>query len=130
MTDDVIDFAKAKADIDREKSHHIVSLDLYLNSDNSQPWASVTNIDEADIDPDWHRFIAAQLRQLAYIGEGMAAQDEGTKTAPVVAISIFEDSRISVIDNEDMIQTEEQLKWVEEQLMNGVDEIRKKLNPT
>ena len=126
---EVIDFSKAKAYVDRDKSHHIVSLDLYLNSDNSQPWASVTNVDEADIDPDWHRFIAAQLRQLAYIGEGMAAHEEGTQTAPVVSISLFEDSRISVIDNDDMIQTEEQLKWIEEQLMHGVDDIRKKLNP-
>jgi len=37
---DVIDFAKAKADADKSRSAHFISLDVYLNSDNSEVWAS------------------------------------------------------------------------------------------
>ena len=122
MTNNVINFAKAKSDVNDAMSHHIVSLDLFLNSDNSMPWARVSNVDDADIDADWHRFIADQLRHLAWLADGMAAEIDGAKE-PIASVSIFEDSRISTRWNDDLVVTSDQVQWIRDQLQNGADQI-------
>jgi len=122
MSDNIIDFFKAKSDVNEKMSHHIVSLDLFLNSDNSMPWARVSNVDEAEVDADWHRFIADQLRHLAWISDGMAADMDG-EGRPIAAVSVFDDRRISTRWNDDLVNAENQVKWVRNQVLSGIDEI-------
>ena len=120
---EVVDFHDERASRKAGRSEHLLSLDLFMDVDTSALWARVDNAGEVDIDPDWHRFIAAQLRQLAWIADGMAARGEGTQTAPIACVTVFEDSRVSTIHNDDMIKTEQQLGWVGDQLLVGRDEI-------
>jgi len=122
VNDNVVDFCKVKSDIDVSMSHHIVSLDLFINSGNSMPWAKVSNVDEAEIDADWHRFIAGQLRHLAWLADGMAADIDGSQ-APIASVSIFEDRRISTRWNDDLVTSAEHLQWIRDQLQSGADEI-------
>jgi hypothetical protein len=126
---DIVNFSDKKTAMDRDRSEHFVSLDLFMNSDTFELWASVDNVGEVDIDPEWHRFIAAQLRRLAWIADGMAAQEEGTDSAPVACVTVFENARISTRWNDDLVNTTAQVDWVGEQLNSGVDEIRSALKP-
>ena len=127
MSNNVVDFFKAKSDVNERMSHHIVSLDVFLNSDNAMPWARVSNVDDADIDADWHRFIADQLRHLAWMADGIAAEIDG-EGAPVASISIFDDRRISTRWNDDLVKTSGQVDWVREQARSGLDEIARDVN--
>ena len=122
VDNNIIDFCKVKSDINDKMSHHIVSLDLFINSDNSNPWARVSNVDEADIDADWHRFIADQLRHLAWIADGMAADIDGCQ-APIASVSVFDDSRISTRWNDALLTNSKHLDWVRTQLQSGADEV-------
>ena len=121
---EVVNFSDKKAAVDLDRSDHFLSLDLFLNADTSELWASVDNVGEVDVDPDWHRFIAGQLRRLAWIAESMASRDEGTKTSPIACVTVFEDSRVNTIHNDDMIKTIQQADWVGSQLAIGCEEIR------
>tara|TARA_R110002072_G_scaffold49433_4_gene134378 strand:- start:22431 stop:22826 length:396 start_codon:yes stop_codon:yes gene_type:complete len=121
---EIINFSDKKTAMDRDRSDHFVSLDLFMNSDTSDLWASVSNVGEVDIDPDWHRFIAGQLRHLAWIADGMAADADGTNSHPIASVTVFEDRRISTRWNDDLVNTAGQVGWVGEQLLSGVDEIR------
>jgi hypothetical protein len=121
---EIINFSDKKTAMDRDRSDHFLSLDLFMNSDTSELWARVDNAGEVDIDPEWHRFIAKQLRQLAWIADGMAARNEGTETAPIACVTVFEDSRVNTMHNDDMVETDRQADWVGEQLAIGCDEIR------
>jgi hypothetical protein len=125
---EVISFKDKKTAADEGRSTHFLSLDLFINSDTSELWARVDNAGEADIDPEWHRFIAAQLRQLAWISDGMAARDEGTNTHPIASVTLFENSRISTRWNESLVISGAQADWIGEQLALGVDEIRATLD--
>jgi hypothetical protein len=120
---EVIDFARAKADADKSRSTLFVSLDVYLNADNSEVWASVTNIDEQDIDGSWHTFVADLLRKLAWLSDGMASERDATIGQPVANIALFADSRISTRWDENIVQTHEQVEWIQKQSQSGVDEI-------
>lgn len=120
---DVIDFAKAKSDADKSRSAHFVSLDVYFNSDNSEVWASVTNVDEQELDASWHTFVADTLRRLAWISDSMAADMDSTLGRPVANIAIFEDTRISTRWNDEIVETPDQLDWIRNQAQSGVDEI-------
>lgn len=119
---DIIDFAESKAIRDRSRSCHFVSLDLFYD-ENFQVWASVTNVDTQDVDADWHRHVAQMLRKLAWIADGQASKIDNTATAPIASMTIFEDARISTIDNDDLLQTRQQVGWVRDQFNHGVDEI-------
>ncbi len=121
---DIVDFHNEKASRKLDRSEHFLSLDLFMDVDTSALWARVDNVGEVDIDPDWHRFIAAQLRQLAWIADGMAARDEGTQSAPIACVTVFEDARVNTIHNDDAVKTAEQVKWIGDQLMVGRDEIK------
>ena len=123
MTDNVIDFAKAKEDANRDRSVHIVSLDLYMNADNSAVWAAVSNVGQQDIDASWHTFIAGLLRQLAWISDHMASDKMGEGHAPIAAVSLFEDSRISTRWNDELVTGPAHVQWIRDQLMSGADEI-------
>ena len=120
---EVIDFARAKADADKSRSTLFVSLDVYLNADNSEVWASVTNIDEQDIDGSWHTFVADLLRKLAWLSDGMASTKDATIGQPIANIAVFADSRISTRWGENSVQTPEQIEWIRRQSQSGVDEI-------
>jgi len=120
----VVDFFESKAIRDRSRSCHFVSLDLFYD-ENFQVWASVTNVDMQDVDADWHRHVAHMLRKLAWVSEGQASNMDGTATAPIASITVFEDARVSTIYNDDLLQTVEQVNWVRDQLNHGVDEIGK-----
>jgi hypothetical protein len=121
---DIINFSDKKTAMDRDRSDHFVSLDLFMNSDTAELWASVDNVGEVDIDPDWHRFIADQLRRLAWMADGMAADAEGTESGPIASVTVFENARISTRWNDDLVNTTAQVDWIGEQLTSGVDEIR------
>lgn len=121
---DIINFHDKKTAMDRDRSDHFVSLDLFMSSDNSGLWASVSNVGEVDIDPGWHRFIADQLRRLAWIADGMAADAEGAQSGPVASVTVFENSRISTRWNDEIVCTASQIDWIGKQLLSGVDEIR------
>ena len=120
---DVIDFAKAKADADKSRSTLFVSLDVYLNADNSEVWASVTNVDEQELDAWWHTFIADLLRKLAWLSDGMAADKGSEHGQPVLSITAFESSRISTRWSGDLVRTEAQVEWARGQMQSGIDEI-------
>jgi hypothetical protein len=120
---EIISFSDKKTSMDHDRSHHFVSLDLFMNSDNCGLWAKVDNIGEVDIDPEWHRFIASQLRALAWMADGMAAEAEGTQTNPIASITVFEDSRISTRWNAGLVNTKAQVDWIEEQIVDGIKEI-------
>jgi hypothetical protein len=124
---DIIDFAKAKADADKSRSAHFISLDVYINSDNSEVWAAVSNAGENDIDASWHSFVADQLRRLAWLSDGMACSIDKTVGQPIASIVVFKDSRISTRWNEDLVQTPAQVQWIREQANSGVDEIESTL---
>jgi len=124
---EVIDFAKAKADADKSRSAHFISLDVYLNSDNSEVWASVTNVDENDIDAGWHNFVADLLRGLAWISDSMAADMGSEEGRPVASVTAFESSRISTRWADDLVVTPEQVDWVRGQMQSGADEIETEL---
>jgi hypothetical protein len=124
---EVIDFAKAKADADKSRSAHFISLDVYLNSDNSEVWASVTNAGENDIDASWHNFVADLLRRLAWISDSMAAEIGSEDGKPIASITAFERSRISTRWADDLVVTPEQVDWVRGQMQSGVDEIKVEL---
>ena len=124
---EVIDFAKAKADADKGRSAHFISLDIYLNSDNSEVWASVTNTGENDIDASWHNCVADLLRRLAWISDSMAADMGGKDGRPVASVTVFESSRISTRWADDLVVTPEQVGWVRGQMQSGVDEIEAEL---
>lgn len=124
---DVIDFAKAKADADKSRSAHFVSLDVYLNSDNSEVWAAVTNVDEQDIDAPWHNFVADLLRRLAWISDSMAADMGGEDGRPVASVTAFESSRISTRWADDLVVTAEHVEWARGQMQSGIDEIEAEL---
>ena len=124
---DVIDFAKAKADADKSRSAHFISLDVYLNSDSSEVWASVTNVDEQDIDAGWHSFVADLLRSLAWISDSMAAELGGENGRPIASVTAFESSRISTRWADDLIVTAGQVEWVRDQMQSGIDEIEAEL---
>ena len=124
---DVIDFAKAKADADKSRSAHFISLDVYLNSDNSEVWASVTNVDESDLDASWHSFVADLLRRLAWISDSMAADMVGEDGRPVASVTAFESGRISTRWADDLVVTAEQVEWVRGQMQLGIDEIETEL---
>lgn len=120
---EIIDFCKAKKDADKARSDHFATVDIYMNADNSETWAQVDNVGMQDIDPSWHRFMAGQLRRLAWIADGMAAAEEGSETAPIATVSIFEDSKISVTWNDDKIITQEQIDWLRDQLIASVKQV-------
>ena len=120
---EVIDFARYKADADKSRSTLFVSLDVYLNADNSEVWASVTNIDEQDINGSWHTFVADLLRKLAWLSDGMATAKDNAIGQPVANIAVFADSRISTRWDEEVVQTPEQIEWIRGQAQSGVDEI-------
>ncbi len=120
---EVIEFAKAKADADKDRSDHFASLHLYMNSDNSELWAEVDNVGEQNVDAGWHRFMADQLRCLAWLCDGIAEDRDNGGKAAIASINIFEDSRISTRWNEELIQTPEQIEWIKEHVLSGVDEI-------
>ena len=124
---DVIDFAKAKADADKSRSTLFVSLDVYLNSDNSEVWASVTNVDEQDIDASWHNFVADLLRRLAWLSDGMGSDLNGEHGRPIASITAFEDARVSTRWANDLVVTKEQVGWVRSQMQLGADEIEAEL---
>lgn len=124
---DVIDFAKAKTDADKSRSAHFISLDVYLNSDNSEVWASVTNVDEQDLDASWHSFVADLLRRLAWISESMAADMGGDDGRPVASVTAFESSRINTRWADDLVVTAEHVEWVRGQIQSGIDEIEAEL---
>lgn len=126
----IINFSDKKAAMNRDKSEHFVSLDLFLESGTKELWASVSNVGEVDADPDWHRFIADQLRRLAWISDGMAADADGTKSHPIASVTVFEHSRISTRWNDDLVNTEDHVGWIGEQLLSGADEIRAALKET
>lgn len=119
---EVVEFAKAKSDADRDRSHHIVSLDVFMNADNSETWASVTEVDMQEMDADWHRFIAERLRALAWLADGMAAEMSG-EGAPVASVNVFDDTRILTRWNDDLVQTDAQVQWVKDQFAHGAEEI-------
>lgn len=123
MTDKIINFAKAKSDADKSRSHHFASLDVYLNADNSEVWASVTNVDEQDIDGSWHSFVADLLRRLAWLSDSMASDMQEGANQPVATIAIFENSRISTRWNSDIVETPNQVDWIRNQVQSGIDEI-------
>lgn len=127
MSDNIIDFAKAKSDADKSRSHHFVSLDVYLNADNSEVWAAVTNVDEQDIDASWHNFVADLLRRLAWLSDSMAADIGGEDGKPIASISVFEGSRISTRWADDLIITADQVEWVRGQMISGIDVIEAEL---
>ena len=124
---DVIDFAKAKADADKSRSAHFISLDVYLNSDNSEVWASVTNVGENDLDASWHSFVADLLRRLAWISDSMAADMGGEDGRPVASVTAFESNRISTRWADDLVVTAEQVEWARGQMQSGIDEIEAEL---
>lgn len=123
MSHNVINFAGYKADAEIQRSESIAKLELFLNADNSRPWARVTELDQQDLDAGWHRFIAGQLRQLAWISECMAAEMDG-EGLPVGSVTMFDDSRIVTQWNDDLIKTEEQVQWVLDQLGHSMETIR------
>lgn len=127
MSDNIIDFAKVKSDADKSRSHHFVSLDVYLNADNSEVWAAVTNVDEQDIDASWHNFVADLLRRLAWFSDSMAADIGGEHGKPIASVSVFESSRISTRWADDMVITSEQVEWVRDQMLSGVDVLASEL---
>lgn len=123
MTDNVIDFFQSKSDAAKSRSHHFLSLDVYLNSDNSEVWAAATNVDEQDIDASWHTFVADLLRRLAWISDSMAADMGGEDGKPIASITAFECSRTSTRWADDLVITAEQVEWVRRQVQAGIDEI-------
>lgn len=127
MSDNIIDFAKVKSDADKSRSHHFMSLDVYLNADNSEVWAAVTNVDEQDIDASWHNFVADLLRRLAWFSDSMAADIGGEHGKPIASVSVFESSRISTRWADDMVITSEQVEWVRDQMLSGVDVLASEL---
>ena len=126
--DNIIYFAKIKSDADKSRSAHFVSLDVYLNSDNSEVWASVTNAGENDIDASWYSFVADLLRRLAWSTESMAADMGSEDGRPVASVTAFESSSISTRWADDLVVTAEQLEWVRGQMQCGLDEIEAELN--
>ena len=124
---DVIDFAKAKTDADKSRSAHFISLDVYLNSDNSEVWASVTNVDKSDLDASWHSFVADLLRRLAWISDIMAADMGVEDGRPIASVTAFESSRISTRWADNLVVTAEQDEWVRRQMQSGIDEIEAEL---
>ena len=121
---DIVNFSDKKTAMDLDRSDHFVSLDLFINPDTSDLSANVSNVGEVDVDPEWHRFIADQLRRLAWIADGMAADADLTESHPIASVTVFEDSRISTRWNGDLVNTADQVGWIGEQLLSGVDEIR------
>ncbi len=119
---EVIDFAERKAIKDQDRSCHYVSLDVFID-ENFLPWARVSNIDMQDMDADWHRHISELLRRLAWISDEMAAAEDGRERA-VASITAFDSGRVHAIDNDDLVQTAEQVDWISEQMELGVAEIR------
>ena len=124
---EVINFAKAKSDADKSRSHHFVTLDVYLNSDNSEVWADVTNVDEQDINGSWHTFVADLLRRLAWISDNMAADMGSEDGQPIASVTAFESSRVSTRWNDDIVQTKNQVDWLRRQTQSGIDGIEAEL---
>jgi len=120
---EIINFTKAKADADRDRSALIATVHVYMNEDSSETWAAVENVDMQDIDAGWHQFMADRLRQLAWISDGHASEQNQEIGPPIASVNIFEDRRISTRWNDDLVSNAGQVKWIREQLDSGADEI-------
>jgi hypothetical protein len=122
MSENVINFAKAKEDADKQNSDLVMTLHVY-RAPNSEIWASVENISAECVDASWYTFSADLLRKLAWLADGMAA-DEGSDIGhPIASVVLFESSRISTRWNDGLVKNISQIEWIRSQMDCGVDAI-------
>mgnify|MGYP000109023775 CR=1 FL=1 len=121
---DIIDFNNHKVTNKEDTSEYLLSLDMFTDPNTSEIWARISDAGDIDIDAEWLSSFATQLRQLAWITDGMAAKEANNESAPIACITVFEDTRVNTMHNDDKVETLEQVDWISDQLGLGCDQIR------